>query len=286
MESPPTSSLCFLDLAGNYINEPVEWTPALIELPSDNWKEATLMRQHIHSEEILLISEKRVGGQWRAVADWPRSDSGHYQLILSIEKQKIAEQIVTVNPRKMSLDAYIWMLEDLDTRLPAAIVVGLQRTGALTGLHFLPSGQSTLAQEIIRLRRAVKGGSGRIGLARVLKNLTREAHSVFDTEEIWVTRKQARRPHPARLALAMTRPHNLDAAGIPIQVLDTRVKSTFDTYENRLIRVYYDLVQHRLRRIMLILGNVKSNGLFRETLVLRPAPFDMWEKERYPFCLS
>lgn len=71
-------------------------------------------------------------------------------------------------------DAFIWMLSDLDTRLPASIAVGLQRAGALTGLRFLPPGQSTLAQEMTRLRRAIKGSQGRIGLAQVLRDLRKE----------------------------------------------------------------------------------------------------------------
>src|SRR5690348_6620985 len=109
MESLPTSSLRFFNLAGNSIDELIEWTPALIELPSANWKEAVLIRQHIDSAEELPISMKRVGGQWRVVADWPRSDSGHYQLVLQCSGHKVTEQIITVNPKKISLDAYIWM---------------------------------------------------------------------------------------------------------------------------------------------------------------------------------
>jgi hypothetical protein len=43
----------------------------------------------------------------------------------------------------------------LATRLPAAVAPGLQRLGALAGIKLLPPGETTLAAELVRLRRAV-----------------------------------------------------------------------------------------------------------------------------------
>jgi len=48
------------------------------------------------------------------------------------------------------------MLEDLNQMLPASIALGLQQTGALADIHLLSPGESTLAQELIRLRRAIQ----------------------------------------------------------------------------------------------------------------------------------
>jgi len=155
-------------------------------------------------------------------------------------------------------------LEDLELRLPAAIALGLQRNAALAGLKILPPEESTLAMELARLRRAIKGSTGHMGLAQVLNELAGDPHKVLCTAELWMPREQARRPHPSRLAQAMSRPYNLDIHGIPIHLLDTRVEHSVDVYENRLVKVYYHLVDLRLRRLRHILETRSNNGLLEE----------------------
>src|SRR5947209_5160548 len=263
MDVPATSRIGFLDQAGNSINSPVEWSPALVEVyikPQD-WEKVRLTRQR---NEEMPISLGRLGGRARIIAHWPPSGTGHYYLTIHIGDVKIEEQIITIQPRKISTSAYARLLEDLELRLPAAIALGLQRNAALAGLKILPLEESTLAMELARLRRAIKGSTGHMGLAQVLNELARDPHKMLRTAELWMPRERARHPHPSRLAQAMSRPYNLDIHGIPIRLLDTRVEHTFDTYENRLVKVYYHLVDLRLRRLRHILETRSNNSLLEE----------------------
>jgi hypothetical protein len=76
---------------------------------------------------------------------------------------------------------------------------------------------------------------------------------VLRAVEQWTRAERARRPHPARLAQALAHGRNVDAAGGPIRVLDTRVEHTFDVYENRLLNTFVGLVRARLRRLAPVL---------------------------------
>ncbi|MGH2497980.1 MAG: hypothetical protein ACRDIV_25035 [Ktedonobacteraceae bacterium] len=202
MESPPTFSMVFLDLAGKPISGPTEWTRALIEMRISQYdwetKSIRLLRQD--SEELLLSQRRmRVGEPLRIVADWPLSGTGHYRLRLYDGDREIDEIPITITPRKISKAAYAQMLEDLEIRLPATIALGLQRNGALVGLKILPPGESTLAMELARLYRAINGSSKRIGLAQVLNDLAADPHQVLHSTKLWVPRERARRPHPSDL---------------------------------------------------------------------------------------
>ena len=151
---------------------------------------------------------------------------------------KLEEQTITVRPRKISSEAYTQLLESLEIRLPALIALGLQRHGAFTGLESSFGGVTTIAMELARLRKAITGNPERIGLAQVLNNLASDPYKVLTTTQLWMPREQARRPHPSGLTQAMSRLHNLDANGLPIRMLDTRVEHRVDVYENCLIKVY------------------------------------------------
>ena len=141
------------------------------------------------------------------------------------------------------------MLEDLDARLPASVAIGLQRTGALAGLKLPQPGETTLAQEMVRLRRAVNGTENRPGLIELLPTLAYSPHQILKTNEIWVRQEQVRQPSPSGLVQAFSRGHNLDANGRPVRVPDTRVEHTIDVYENQLVKLFFDLVNQRLRRV-------------------------------------
>jgi len=64
MDLPPTSRIGFLDQAGNSIDSPVEWSPALIEVHVKqlDWEKVRLTRQR---NEELPISLERLGGRTR-----------------------------------------------------------------------------------------------------------------------------------------------------------------------------------------------------------------------------
>ena len=246
MDLLPTSKLSFLNLKGETLEAPLEWQPGFLEVqvPKDKWEEVQLWRQG----EELPVFLKRLGKKVRVLTDWPRSNSGYYQLRLEYQGE-VEEQIVTVWPLKISREAFAQMLEDLDTRLPTSVAIALQRTGALAGLKLPKLGETTLAQELVRLRRAVEGTNNRPGLTEILRSLAHDPHKILKTNEIWVRQEQVRRPSPSGLVQAFSRGHNLDANGRPIRVPDTRVEHTIDVYENQLVKLFFELVNPRLRRV-------------------------------------
>lgn len=124
---------------------------------------------------VLPLYLKHVAGERRLLADWPRSGPGNYRLRLS-GAGDIEERTVLLRSRKLGPAAFDTMLHDLSDRLPAQIALALQRTGALAGVHFVPPQENTVAQEVERLRRAVRGVPGRPCLAAVLTELARDPH--------------------------------------------------------------------------------------------------------------
>jgi len=245
-----TTSLGFRTPAGRPIAAPEEWSPALIEveLPPEDRHHVRLTRQGAALPTFL----KSLDGQERILAEWPRSSTGHYSLYLQVGDLS-EEQLVTITPRKLSPEAFSRLLDDLENQLPAAVALGLQRTGALAGIRLLSPKETTRAQELTRLRRAVLGVPGRSGLAAVLETLAHGPHQVLRTSEQWVRADHARRPHPVQLAIAMAQGRDLDAGGRPSRVLDTRVEQVVDVYENRIVCLFHHVVDHRLRRLWRVL---------------------------------
>jgi hypothetical protein len=254
MDLPPSSdgaaALQLLTLAGEPVGAPREWELMLVEarIHPDAWTNAELHR----GEESLPLALRRLGGEVRVVADWPRSGPGNYRLQLRLNGE-VREQIVTVQPEKISRDAYARLLEDLEARLPASVALGLQRTGGLAGVRLLPPGQSTVAEELLRLERAVQGTPGRPGLAKSLAEIARDPHQVLRSSTLWVRRERARRPHPAHLVHALAARNNLLADMRPARVVDTRVEHSVDVYENRLVQAFATQVNQRLRRLLPVL---------------------------------
>ena len=125
MDSPPTSSIAFLDQAGNNIDGPSEWATAPVEVRvrTQDWEMVRLIRQN---NEELPLSLSRLGRRdtW-IIATWPPSGTGHYRLALYIGDTKAEERTITISPRKISTVAYAQLLEDLEMRLPAAIASAL-----------------------------------------------------------------------------------------------------------------------------------------------------------------
>jgi hypothetical protein len=213
-------------------------------IPAEDWESAELWR----GSEPMPLGLRRLAGEVRVLAEWPRSGTGNYELRLrwrSVEQRLV----LVVEPEKLSQESYGRMLEDLETRLPAGVALGLQRLGGLSGLELRPPQESTVAEEVHRLRRAISGVPGRPGLADILPEIARAPHSVLAPHEIWVRRGRARRPHPARLIHAVTRSGNLAVDLKPMRVLDTRVEHTVDVYENRLVKAYVSQVARRLHRL-------------------------------------
>jgi hypothetical protein len=248
----------FLTGAGDPLLTPAEWDPALVEVlaPADQWDEVQLWRQG----EALPVYLAHLGGDKRILADWPRSGPGHYGLQLEYPGWT-EDRTLTIQPAKISPAAYSRLLEDLETRLPVTVALGLQRSEALSGIRFRPPAETTVAEELNRLRRAILGSHGLPGLAKVLAELARDPHKVLETSELWVPWERARRPHPSRLPQALSLRGNLATNSRPERVLDSRVEHTVDVFENRLVNAYFHQVHLRLRRLIRVLeANPRSKA--------------------------
>jgi len=261
--------LVFRNSAGEEISAPGEWMPAWIEIVGaspDAWREVSLSIQNQPCEVLprCLPGESTP----RLLAQWPRAGTGHYHLQWKIGEDSGARSI-TINSQKISSAAYSHLLEDLETRLPASLAIALQSVGGLGGVYFLPPSQSTLAQEWDRLQRAARGHNARPGLIEVLRVLVTDPHRVLATREMWTPTLRARRPLPSRLGMAVARPGNVQllendgeysGSWRLRRVVDARVEETFDVYENRLVKGFYEQVQRRLRRLNARLKQTTSHA--------------------------
>jgi predicted component of viral defense system (DUF524 family) len=267
MDSPPISKLSFLSPEGKPIEGPSEWTPALLEVLVHDAEERKEVELRVQGE-VVQVYLRSVAGKERVLADWPRSDCGYYRVGLEMPGWR-EERTFTIWPQKISRDEYGVMLEDLETRLPAAVALALQRGGGLAGVEFIAPSENTLAEELKRLERAVRGTEERRGLDKVLPAIEQDPHKVLINEEPWVRRDQARRPSPVKLIQAYTAGYNLDEGGQLLRVIDRRVEHTLDVYENRLVRVFYEQVAQRLRRLVRILRQGAGSELLERALALQ-----------------
>ncbi|AUT00505.1 hypothetical protein CLI64_08945 [Nostoc sp. CENA543] len=246
MDLHHTSKLVFLNHDGKKIKAPLEWQPAYLEvlIPLENRREVQVYLQG----QKLPLYLRELAGQDRVLADWKRSNPGYYRIQLEYQND-IEEKVITVLPQKISSEAFAQMLEDLDTRLPTSVAIGLQKAGALAGLKLPQLHEHTLAQEMVILCRAIKGTGNRPGLTKILSRLASEHHKILKTNEVWVRKEQVRKPSSSNLIHAFSKGHNLDKSGQPIRLLDTRVEHSVDVYENQLVKLFFELVSLRLRRV-------------------------------------
>jgi hypothetical protein len=244
MDSQASFELRFLTLDGQELSAPQEWMPCFVEvLATHDLEQLQLLR----GRQALELGIRKVGGALRVVAEWPRSGAGRYELKLQAAQGTSTTQCY-VRPEKLSQDGVDELIDDLQRRLPASVAIGLQQAGALTGLTLVGPQESTLAEELNRLRRACEGTANRPGLLRVLALLAGRHHAVLQSEERWTARDRAHRIHPSRLPAAFQRPKNLEA-GMPLLVPEQRVQHTADVYENRLVLTFLAQVDARLRRL-------------------------------------
>lgn len=247
MDLPATSlEVMFLDLNGEAIDRPREWTEALVEVAAEPQKWESMRLTVNQSDRALTL--RRVGSRVRVIAEWPRSNAGSYVIRAELNETSVTRS-VTIMPGKLSAESFATLLSDLESRLPAAVAIGLQQAGGLAGLTVLPPEETTVAQELARLRRAVLGSSSRPGLVKVLPDIGCDPYRILEVDELWVRTDLARRPHPARLREAIRSPANMVGSEQPLRVIDQRVHYSVDIYENRLVRLFHEQVVHRLLRL-------------------------------------
>src|SRR3954451_15604599 len=151
MDLPHISRIRFLTAEGTEVESPGEWSPGLVEVlvPAEEWAEVRIWRQG----EPLEVFAKSVGGEKRVLAEWPRSDTGYYKVKVEAAGWQ-EERVIELWPQKIGRRTYAQMLLALETQLPVSVAVSLQKCGGLAGVQLPPAGETTLAMELVRLRRA------------------------------------------------------------------------------------------------------------------------------------
>jgi hypothetical protein len=278
MALSPSSSLRFRQLDGAEISAPREWQPCLVEVifEPENWDGVSIAR----NGTVLTTRLERVAGRPRIIAPWPRSGTGSYRLDLATPGHQCVE-IVDVLPEKITTTEYRQLIDDLEGQLPATIALSVQRAGALAGIDLRPPTTVTLEEEVLRLRRAIIGDAERPGLVTVLPAISRDPHGILATTELWVRRRQVRRPLSSALVKAVSRGWNIDSDQRPRQAVDARVEYTTDVYENRLVKSYVREINFRIRHIVASIQASGNQALVQEatdcldrlTRARRSAPF-------------
>jgi predicted component of viral defense system (DUF524 family) len=177
------------------------------------------------------------------------------------------DEVVEVGPDTIGQKAFRHLLSELESELPTQVAFALRRAGGLSGIQLSQQEGPTLEQELVRLRRAVRGTDGRPGLAEVLRQLAGRHQRELTSEERWVRSGRAQRPRGERLGHAYARPGNVGEDGLK-QVPDARSRHTADVYENRLLKQFARQLRLRLRRVEPLLGE-KSEELAGEAAQLR-----------------
>ncbi|MHC0037943.1 DUF2357 domain-containing protein [Pseudoneobacillus sp. C159] len=244
MELHPISKFSFLDKNGAIIKQPIEWEPTLVQINVDpiGWEDLLVTFQNQPLEPYL----KKLAGKVAIIVDLPRLNTGIYQLQTGY-RGETEDCTFTVFPRKISEPAYYQLIEDLNQNLPLDIVISLDRMSGFGAVRVAQKHQArTLAQELERFKRALEGTKDRLGLLEVVRLLQKNHHQVLSQRHEWTPRERVRRPHPAKLHYAFTRPRNLEGHK-PIEVIDTKMVHTVDTYENRLVKLFVHQVETGLK---------------------------------------
>ena len=196
----------FLGPDGLEIAGPREWEPATIDLGVDAqaWES---VRLSVNGRDVP-VRAARIAGRTAVLADWDVSGPGSYRIALDTAGER-QDLTVTIASAKLGDTGLRALLDDLTLRLPTSIAVGIQRGGGLVGINLQPPGETTLAQDLLRLRRAIDGSDAGPGLARILPVIATDPHRNLMTVTNWVPRERARRVPVAGIARTLTRPGNL-----------------------------------------------------------------------------
>ena len=261
--SPLTSKVAFLDLKGNPTGLPREWTDALISVPIG--PAALTETSVLVNGRRLEISVRPFGPDGQVVAFWPRAGPGWYDIQLDLADGQVRDRIA-IEPAKITREGLAHILEELRV-LPVAVAIALRDGGARIGIDLRDPGPQSLATELARLRRAVKG-TDRPGLIDVLHHLADDHHRMLRLENVWTPRQRVRRPDPTRLVTALARPGNIEDGRLN-EVVDQRVGHTVDLYENQIVGAFTTEVLRRLHWLSAALTDGQKADLAQDVEEMR-----------------
>lgn len=233
---------------------PREWQESSLVLPESlgDWRGIRAWA----SSGPLTVSCRLVEGKERAVVPWRRAGPGRHRIEAQNGETRWKADI-EIEPETIDRAAFAAMIEDLAHRLPASIALSLQQAGANLPIERTALDRPTLAEELERLRRLVRGPRG---LAAVLRSIGQSPLTRLAREAEMRPVERSLRPDLTRLGpLLASLP--LDSRCRPRRLVDMRPVESFNTPENRFAAHFARLAARRLRRLMALAEEVKElNG--------------------------
>ncbi|MBU6454573.1 MAG: DUF2357 domain-containing protein [Cyanobacteria bacterium REEB67] len=144
---------------------------------------------------------------------------------------------------------FLRVINELTVSLPEEIALRLLKCGGMLGIGLAPQVEPTLEQEYFKLRAALYGTKERPGIVKFLPEIQKDCHSVLLSRQVLCAANKARKPDTAGLIRALTIPGNVSPYETLYSVYDTAVESSYNTYENRLVKAYIQAVYSRLSRL-------------------------------------
>ena len=255
MESSPSSRLRFFDDTGAVIACPIEGQRCGIDIniPGD-FLSGTSLQLGTLSLPVRL-DQTAYGPRMRS--QWPPCGPGHYAL--SLRCGEFAEsRSVAITPRQFSEDEYCRLMYELAVELPEATALSLLKCGGLLGMSLLPEDEATIEQEYFKLRASIMGSRERQGIVQFLPDIQRDCHQVLLTRHVLCAANKAKKPDTAGLVRALAIPGNISPYENLYNVYDSTVESSFNTYENRLVKAYIQALHGRLSRLQARLESAPS----------------------------
>jgi len=244
MASFPSSRLNFYDESGAKIACPVEGRKCdiVIDIPKELHSDILLKLGAV----LLPVHSEQAAACARSV--WPASGPGHYELSLSCGSIR-EHQTIMVLPEYFTETDCISMINDLTDLLPNSIAWNLRQCGAQLGIDQAFGQKSSIEGEWFKLRNAIAGTKGKLGLLQILPIIQRECHQILSPRLEVRTADKMRRPEMSRLPQAISMPGNMVADDELYQMFDVTVEQSFETYENQLVKTYVQALRSRLSRL-------------------------------------
>lgn len=247
------------------IDSPNEWQSALLAIgigncnPYEIWEEIGLF---CNAKPMKVVVQK-IRGQVVCTSDWPRSNPGNYVITVKFRNMQQTHRL-SVAPQKISIEEYTLLLNDFQG-LPSMVALALQKAGGLAGVQFLSRDESTLSQELLRVKRAVTGIPQKIGLCHILQSIARRPQQCLKSIDLWDNTINVRRPNLTKLHCALAIGSNIDSQGNLIKVLDNRVEHSCNTFENQLVKAYYEQVSAKLKFLRQVFEEQNNQECINDT---------------------